>query len=110
MWAARLIGGWWVLGLGACPASGDPCAQLSGEAKANCEFDRVNSKVEAGDLTGAEALVAAMADPMARDLVRLRLAIRSPELAERWCAPVDTEPAAGQCEKILGRPHLRSGP
>ncbi len=94
----------------ALAACGGDCASLSGEEQANCAFEAIAQQVEAGRLDEAEAGIAALPDQLAREFVRLRLAIRHPEQAARWCAAVTEEPARGQCDKLLGRPHLRRAP
>ena len=44
--------------------------------------------------------------PVDRDLLRLRLAARSPRLAETICGGVETEEGTRLCDRLTGRPHL----
>ncbi len=61
-----------------------------------------------GDAVALEAAFAQIDDPLSRDLLRIRLAVRDPARAGTLCEGVSTEAAATRCRQVLGRPHLRT--
>ncbi len=83
---------------------------LAGVGLLACEttspFEAALTAVRSGDRTAAEAIVAAEADPVARDMLRLNLATEEPAKGAFLCAAVTTPDAKEKCAKVLGRPHL----
>jgi len=85
-----------------CAAIGDATA------RENCRFGFLRPLFESGDIAAFEAALGGIEDPLARDLVRLRLAIDDPSRADRLCGRVETASGRGKCQQVLGRPHLRA--
>lgn len=104
----------WLVGLLACGAAPEPktaaeCGALGdATARENCRFGFLRPLFEAGDVAGFEAALAGIDDPLARDLVRLRLAIDDPSRADLLCGRVETPSGREKCQQVLGRPHLRA--
>jgi hypothetical protein len=63
--------------------------------------------MESGDPAALEAAITAAGDATAQDLLRVQLAVDSPQQADSLCARVTTEFAKEKCQQVLGRPHLR---
>jgi hypothetical protein len=93
-----------------CGGVEGPCAGERDEiARENCQLERVSAQFEAGDARWKETL-RAIDSAASRDLVRLRLAVLSPQQGPALCAEVETEPAQERCKRVVGRPHLASPP
>lgn len=97
--------------LWACGADRAPglagCTSLSGAEREECRF------VEARKLVDQpEALDAGLVDlePLARDLLLVRLAMDTPTASAVLCGRVSTDVGRQRCQQILGRPHLRGQP
>lgn len=81
------------------------CASLpEGKEREECHFTEAKALVPNPD-----ALDAALAplDPLARDLLLVRLAMDTPDQSAVLCGRVMSPVAKQRCEQILGRPHLR---
>lgn len=86
----------------------DECGALSGTAREDCRFAearRVSADPAALDLT-----LRAVEDPLARDLLLVRLAFDAPTSSARFCSKVTTDLGKQRCQQIVGRPHLRGSP
>ncbi len=77
-------------------------------AREDCRLSLLHGLFEAGDDVAFLAGLAQVDDPLSRDLVRLRLAVESPDRAGWLCEGVETENAQDKCRQVLGRPHLRA--
>lgn len=100
---------WLACGGPATPTTVADCAAI-GDAteRENCRYGFLRPLFEKGDLQGFEAALGTLEDPLARDLVRLRLAIDDPSRADRLCGRVETGAGREKCQQVLGRPHLRA--
>ena len=47
------------------------------------------------------------ADPVARDLMLLSLAVNHPKFAPELCKKIHTQGAKEKCRQVAGRPHLK---
>lgn len=95
-----------ILWLLACGAAEGDCATREGRDRDACWY-------EAARTAAPEALPAVLDgidDPVARDLVLLRLAVDHPERANALCAQTKTPTGREKCDKVIGRPHLSGGP
>lgn len=98
-----LLGGClWGKGLEACDAYGDPIA------REECRYDEVKKVLD--NPAGLEAALARIADQASHDLVLYRLAVDNPERATDLCRRTRTPAMQDKCAKVIGRPHLNSGP
>jgi len=71
-------------------------------------FDRASAALRQGDMATVDKEIAAVADPVEKDLLRVRLAAVDPQRAAALCAATTTEYAKAKCHQVLGRPHLQS--
>lgn len=91
------------------PPGFEGCGAIrGGEAREECRF--VEAKKLAGDPGALGAALDTVEDPLARDLLVVRLVVDDPGRAEALCRLVTSEAATQRCQQILGRPHLRGGP
>jgi len=98
-----LLGGClWGKGLAACDAYGDPIA------REECRYDEVKKVMS--DPTALDAALAHIADEASHDLVLYRLAVDNPDRASELCRRTRTAAMQDKCAKVIGRPHLNSGP
>lgn len=86
------------------------CESQSGNDRENCRFEAVKAAWTTGNPTALDQALAAIPDPVSRDLARARLAVLSPKDAAKLCADVQTEPAKKACQQVIGRPHLQGLP
>jgi len=110
--AARVVrsSGPLVLLLAAC-GGGDEgrCERLRDPAEQqDCHLEELATLFGEGDEAAFVEGLAALEDPLTRDLVRIRLAVDRPERSGWLCARVETEGARDKCRAVLGRPHLRA--
>lgn len=93
------------------PPGLEGCAGIrDGETRETCRFEEAKALAAAGRIDALTAGLATIEDPMARDLLVVRLVVDDTTLADRLCPAVTTEAGKQRCQQILGRPHLRSGP
>ncbi len=78
----------------ACPAPADG-------------FTRALTALEAGDHAAVKAEIHALDDPLARDMLRLRLAEAVPSAGGRLCPEMTTTYGKEKCSQVVGRPHLQ---
>ena len=95
------------------PGTLEGCAKISNEAaREECRYSLALQAVlpdgADGDVDAAalKKTLAAIDDPLSRDLLLLRLAIAAPTEGARLCMQVSTEGAKQKCQQVLGRPHL----
>ena len=95
-----------LLGCGRAPGIAG-CASLDGTQLEDCRFEE--AKKVSADPTALDAALGAIADPLSRDLVLVRLAFDTPSSAAQFCGKVTTAVGKQRCQQIIGRPHLRGG-
>ncbi len=83
------------------------CATLEGTAREDCRFEE--AKRLSADPAALQAGLQAVDDPLARDLILVRLAFDKPGSSSTYCALVTTPVGKQRCQQIIGRPHLRGG-
>lgn len=93
------------LALGGCDCDHRPTARM----RSDCHFERARAALQARDLEAARAVLGDVADPVERDLLRVRLATDDPRHGADLCREVTTDAARDSCRQVLGRPHL-TGP
>jgi len=89
------------------PESVADCAALDGVAAEDCRF--AFAKRAAQDPRALEQVLAAIPEPLSKDLVLVRLAFDAPGSSARFCAAVTTDVGRQRCQQITGRPHLQRG-
>lgn len=98
-----------VLGLACARAPGIAgCEPLAGNAREDCRFEE--ARKVAAEPGALDAALRSVDDPLARDLLLVRLAFDTPASSARFCARVTTAVGKQRCQQIIGRPHLRGGP
>ena len=80
----------------------DPC-------DADCRFMRARATFGKDD-AATLAEIAAVDDPVERDMVRLRLAAIDPTRGGFLCRDASTDYGKARCEQVVGRPHLGGEP
>ncbi len=79
------------------------------ECDADCRFERAKLTLST-DKAATLAELRAVADPVERDMVAMRLAQVDPTQAGYLCAEVTTAYGLTRCEQVVGRPHLGATP
>ncbi len=98
-----------LLACGGKPATLEDCAGVrDAVAREDCYLSMLHEVFERGDDQAFLQGLSRVEDPISRDLVRLRLAVESPDRAGWLCEGVETENARAKCQQVLGRPHLRA--
>lgn len=90
------------------PTSLPDCDRLDGMAREDCRFGFARALV--ADPPALQEALLGIDDPVARDLLLLRLAVDDPARAGQLCQQVQTDGAIQKCRQVLGRPHLQSLP
>jgi hypothetical protein len=81
------------------------CARIpEGRARDDCHY--ALARTHADDAARLDGVLSGVADPAARDMVLLRLAVDLPARAPELCARITTPAARDKCDKVVGRPHL----
>ena len=102
--------GWLVvlLGCGGQPASLADCARLRDAVdREDCRLRFLGEHFEAGDEVAFQQGLAQLEDPLARDLVRLRLAVDAPDRAGWLCEQVETQGARERFSEGSACAHAR---
>ena len=89
------------------PAGIVGCDSLSDTEREDCRFEE--AKKVSGDPKALDLALKSIQDPLARDLLLVRLAFDSPTASAQFCSRVTTEVGKQRCQQIIGRPHLRGG-
>lgn len=89
------------------PESVAECAGLDGVDVEECRF--AFAKRAAKDPKALDQVLAAIPEPLSKDLVLVRLAFDAPGSSARFCAAVTTDVGRQRCQQITGRPHLQRG-
>lgn len=76
---------------------------------ADCHFLRAQATFGKDD-AATLAEIAAVEDPVERDMLRLRLATLDPTRGGFLCRDVSTDYGRARCEQVVGRPHLGAEP
>lgn len=93
------------------PPGFEGCARIrDGAQREECRFTEAKKLAAAGGLAVLEQALATVEDPLARDLLVVRLVVDDPSRADALCKLVTAEAGLQRCQQILGRPHLRGGP
>lgn len=98
-----------LLACGGEPTTLEDCAGVRDAVeREDCYLGMLHTVFEQGDDQAFLQGLAQVDDPVSRDLVRLRLAVESPDRAGWLCEGVETDNARDKCQQVLGRPHLRA--
>lgn len=93
------------------PPGFEGCAGIrDGTEREECRFTEAKKLAAPGDFAGLEKALGTVEDPLARDLLVVRLVVDDPSRAGALCKLVTSEAGLQRCQQILGRPHLRGGP
>lgn len=95
-----------ILLLLACGGADGDCGTREGRARDACWYEAAR----VAEPAALPAVLERIEDPVARDLVLLRLAVDHPERANALCAQTRTPTGREKCDRVIGRPHLSGGP